>query len=113
MTDAISPSSSTCNANIDQDNHPMTKDGRINLGNVPSFHKLIEDYNRIKEELMNQLKELAQSCQDNPSQYSVPDIKTSVAFREILKNHNLSEQEGLNLLKKVEEKLQELKLIKV
>lgn len=113
MTDAISPSSSAFNANIDRDNRPMTKDEKINLANLPSFDKLTEDYNRIKEELINQLKELAQSRQNNQPQYSVPDIKTSAAFQEILKKHNLSEQEGLNLLKKAEEKIQELKLIKV
>lgn len=109
MTDAVSPSSSAVNATIDRDNRPQTKDDVMDKIRETSFEELIEQHNQIKEGLFNQLKTLAESRQDGQPQYTVPDIKTSAAYREILKKYNLSEQEGIDLLEKAKEKIQELK----
>jgi hypothetical protein len=113
MTNAISPNSSTLNTAIDQNNRPMTKDVMNKVQFQSEFKDLIEQYNQIKEEFVNLVKELAESHQNHQPQLTVPDLKSSTAFQEILKKHNLSEKEGLDLLKKVEEKIQQQKDIKV
>ncbi len=112
MTEALSPNSSIVNAAIDQDSRPQTKDELMSKIRETSFDELIEKFHQINQDMINQLKKLAESRQNDQTPYSVPDIKTSAAFKEILQKNNLSEQEGLNLLKKAEEKLQELKAIK-
>ncbi|HEX2580215.1 MAG TPA: hypothetical protein VHK67_07435 [Rhabdochlamydiaceae bacterium] len=109
MIESLSSSSGTSNVTFDQDLHSKYESFKAN---PPSFAELIADYNLIHEEINNQIKKLVESRLDNPPQLNVPDIKTSEAFREILKKHNLSEHEWLDLLKKAEEKLQELKHIK-
>jgi len=56
----------------------------MDIANLPSFAVLIEDYHRINEELINQLKTLAESRQNNPPWYSVLDITTSRIYRRVL-----------------------------
>ncbi len=112
MTEAISSNSSSINAASDLDSRPMMKDELMSKVDLPSFKDLIEQYNQIKEELVNQLKALAESRQNDQPQLTAADLKTSAAFQEILKEHNLSEKEGLDLLKKAEKKFEQQKYIK-
>lgn len=112
MTEAISSNSSSINAASDQDSRPITKDESMGKVRFPEFKDLIEQYNQIKEDLINQLKVLAESRQNDQPQLTAPDLKTSAAFQEILKTHNLSENEGLDLLTKAEANIQQQKYIK-
>ena len=112
MTEAISSNSSSINAASDLDSHLMKKDESMSKVRFPEFKDLIEQYNQIKEELATQLKVLAESRQNYQPQLTAPDLKSSAAFQEFLKEHNLSEKEGLDLLKKAEKKFEQQKYIK-
>jgi|GEM_PF-1768006 len=85
MTGAVpptSPTSRTANTTTAQD-IPLSNKS-MDIANLPSFAVLIEDYHRINEELINQLKTLAESRQNNPPWYSVLDITTSRIYRRVL-----------------------------
>jgi hypothetical protein len=113
MSGAVSLNSNTAPAMIDQDKRTEEQKTFFDKVQERSFIQHIEDYEQIRQKMMNDIKKIAEPRQPDQAQPSVSDIKTSDVFQEFVKKNNLSEEQSRDLLEKVIKELQELKNIKV
>jgi hypothetical protein len=116
MSDPVSASPRAVHATTAAEIRPGAAAERVNAMRkfcYENFIEPIEQYQQIQQQLLDQVKATAQRPQPNPSQLTVPDIKTTALFQEFLKTQNLSEEEGIEQLKKVIEETQALQNVKV